>query len=790
MKSDDDAEAAPLFVVPAPPRVSPPAPRAFATVDPAMSAAAAAAAALAPRAPRLRADRAAAPRGFLAGSPRLLVLRRRPGVVPPGWRAPSRAVLVAPPRAALDLGAPHSRGDPSPPDSSSSSDASAPLDLDLGAVLARVRVALGVDDPSSDPSAGMIWGEGRNLGMPARWCLRHLGASFAEESTGPELSYVSGHLGGSGEVWETDFTGYTQALCLDDREAALLSGWVRTNFWARPEAADVLDRALVSQVTADEDSEDSAIKNAYVVSLRCSDGGLVTARVTVCADTFLPAGMTCRVCGDVERWTFERWTAAEWGTRYPARVVLANSGGGDQTFDMHPRGFRRNPGVPVEWFDRPTSGGGSDSIGSIGGFLPGSVAFLPGVPPEVSVVSGHRSSHVLVRPLIDGKDVGPFILDTGASGLVISRAAANRLKLRAFGEVHVSGVAGKVPCRFRRAAAVTLGPIRIDRPVFMEMDVGGIVGGASEPVAGIVGFDAFKCAVCEVGPGGAPVRLHDPRAFRYPPTWTWHELVMVSNVPHVRAAFEVPSRSAEAPEDRSEATEESSDASSESSESPGGTSPVRRSEIFMIDSGAGGADCIFHARAVDALGLEAMLPPVTGAGARRGSSRVRGVGGSAGESSGSTRAYRGEMARLDLEPMAAREVEAAEGEVEAAPRRVVGGRGGSFSNLSVLLAADAGFDLSEHSVGLICANALGARRVVYDLPNRRLALLVDGEDDPPPRDASIFEATTRSSAFGAADDESDGSLPRKEPPGFVAGIVESVKGLAGERRGSALGREE
>jgi hypothetical protein len=222
----------------------------------------------------------------------------------------------------------------------------------------------------------------------------------------------------------------------------------------------------------------------------------------------------------------------------------------------------------------------------------------------------------------------------------------------------------------------------------------------------------------------------------------------------------------------------------------------------MIDSGAGGADCIFHARAVEALGLEAMLPPVTGAGARRGSSRVRGVGGSAGESSGSTRAYRGEMARLDLEPMAAREVEAAEGEVAAAPRRrVVGGRGGSFSNLSVLLAADAGFDLSEHSVGLICANALGARRVVYDLPNRRLALLVDGEDDPPPRDASIFEATTNASnAFGAADDESDGSLPRKEPPGFeppgfeppgfVAGIVESVKGLAGERRGSALGREE
>ena len=51
--------------------------------------------------------------------------------------------------------------------------------------------------------------------------------------------------------------------------------------------------------------------------------------------------------------------------------------------------------------------------------------------------------------------------------------------------------------------------------------------------------------------------------------------------------------------------------------------------------------------------------------------------------------------------------------------------------LDVLLAADAGFDLSEHSVGLICANALNTRRVVYDVPNRRVALLVDGVDVSP-----------------------------------------------------------
>jgi hypothetical protein len=64
-----------------------------------------------------------------------------------------------------------------------------------------------------------------------------------------------------------------------------------------------------------------------------------------------------------------------------------------------------------------------------------------------------------------------------------------------------------------------------------------------------------------------------------------------------------------------------------------------------------------------------------------------------------------------------------------APPRVLPGDGGAFTNLDVLLASDAGFDLSEHSCGLLCANALNARRVVYDLPNRRFALLHDGVDE-------------------------------------------------------------
>ena len=58
------------------------------------------------------------------------------------------------------------------------------------------------------------------------------------------------------------------------------------------------------------------------------------------------------------------------------------------------------------------------------------------------------SDHVLVRPYINGRDVGPFILDTGASGLVLDQRVADDLDLATFGEVHVSGVSTKVKCAF------------------------------------------------------------------------------------------------------------------------------------------------------------------------------------------------------------------------------------------------------------------------------------------------------------------------------------------------------
>jgi hypothetical protein len=51
--------------------------------------------------------------------------------------------------------------------------------------------------------------------------------------------------------------------------------------------------------------------------------------------------------------------------------------------------------------------------------------------------------------------------------------------------------------------------------------------------------------------------------------------------------------------------------------------------------------------------------------------------------------------------------------------------------LKTLLANGSGFDLSEFGVGMVCANVLNSRRVVYDMPNRRMCLF---EEEKKPND--------------------------------------------------------
>jgi|TARA_B110000003_G_scaffold276574_1_gene324049 hypothetical protein len=521
--------------------------------------------------------------------------------------------------------------------------------VDLDRALERARDAVN----ANENLAYGLWGHGKHLGLPAKWYLRVDDDGFVEETMNAELCYVSGRAKGrAGGCWEVDFSGYAQALELDDAEASTMSAWTRSGYWATQECVNE-HLELTLRDRTEEDARDGVVRMG--MKLR---GGRVTSELTLDATAWTPKKLAVAVCGDEDLWTFDDWTTSACGVTYARTTKLYGANGGVQEFiaDGVARG-RGKEGRKI--FEKPT-------------IATPTVTVDPDSSSEVQVIRA-SSSHVLVEPLIDGKSAGPFILDTGASGLVITPKAAKTLGLRAFGEVHVSGVSGRVPCQFRRGNKLKLGPLTLQKPLFMEMGLDGIVSGASKPIAGIIGFDAFKSAILSVSEGGERVNIYDSRQLSaIDEDWAWQELRLVSNVPHVAATFS-------------------------------GVNDAHKTEpnIFMIDSGAGGADVIFHSKAVDELGLSDLLDSE----GRRVSSRVRGVSGANGESGGATLTYRTTMEWLQLVSADAK------------------GECVRFENIDTLLASGEGFSLSEHSCGMICARLLGKKTIVYDVPRRRIAFI-------------------------------------------------------------------
>lgn len=80
---------------------------------------------------------------------------------------------------------------------------------------------------------------------------------------------------------------------------------------------------------------------------------------------------------------------------------------------------------------------------------------------RVCFASSHRYFPEATTCSADGNCGSPRLWTAGASGLVIERAAADRLRLPCIGEIHVSGVAGKTRSCFRRSSSIQVATLSI-----------------------------------------------------------------------------------------------------------------------------------------------------------------------------------------------------------------------------------------------------------------------------------------------------------------------------------------
>ena len=123
-------------------------------------------------------------------------------------------------------------------------------------------------------------------------------------------------------------------------------------------------------------------------------------------------------------------------------------------------------------------------------------------------------SHLRVHALINGKDVGWFILDSGSAVMIIDKAIADELHLDKVSKGTGIGVGGTVESSGRTVRKFELGPLTIRNLTFGDFDMSQIVGKSNPHIAGVIGTNFFRRAVVELDWKGPHVRAFDRRTYK------------------------------------------------------------------------------------------------------------------------------------------------------------------------------------------------------------------------------------------------------------------------------------
>ncbi|CAI5980556.1 unnamed protein product [Closterium sp. NIES-65] len=329
-------------------------------------------------------------------------------------------------------------------------------------------------------------------------------------------------------VWDVDTAGRVSSLDLDDHEVYLLSVWLRSSLWLLPPvASSALEiRAVGGEEEIGEGGLVVGIPNGMRMEIDAhvaADDRVILAinligrevimYVAVHRSDWLPRVAVVKAYGALETFTFTQWApvAPDCPFLLPATVHRSTSAGAQQSFSSARTSLLPPGPAHILLHEKEASDSEFNEASeeaspfSFSYDIPGSqtvpsplscfpeASFDESAPAEVELFQSN-SGHLLVRPRINGQDVGAqptthhpslshlsllphtpcpacsyFILDSGASCFTIEPAVADGLGLSSFGCVHTVTVHGPAECAFRRADSVQLGPLSIANALFVDV---------------------------------------------------------------------------------------------------------------------------------------------------------------------------------------------------------------------------------------------------------------------------------------------------------------------------------
>lgn len=279
------------------------------------------------------------------------------------------------------------------------------------------------------------------------------------------------------------------------QEKVLLAESIRSGAWLMEGAP--LERSVWISGAGDD--------RRYVLELR-TKAGIVAARVVIDPRTWRPE--SAAVAWDAGDRTFRFADYVELGGGLIPGRVTSGYKGREQTWKttrVAPEGGVFGP-PPFEGidYDRTAS----------------------------AVMAGTRGSdedgHLFVRPLVDGREMGWFHVDTGAPFMILDTAVADELGLpvvRAMGARTV-----------RRVPEFRVGQLILKDRLVLVQDLSGFTAPDSSRRAGVLGGPVFEAAVVEFDYSGKRLSVYAPTGF--PESVSDWQSLSVEGAPVIEASFD------------------------------------------------------------------------------------------------------------------------------------------------------------------------------------------------------------------------------------------------------------
>ncbi|MCE9558501.1 MAG: aspartyl protease family protein [Armatimonadetes bacterium] len=309
----------------------------------------------------------------------------------------------------------------------------------------------------------------------------------------PEVTAFDGK-----KMWVVGSSGVGHTVFAGAADFSVIPMMVMTGQWKMPQSP--------LQMTA-------TTTNSFTLRLRES-GQAVSLLLDPLTNN--PIEMTHWGADGVDKWTLSNYKTQH-GITFPGHVEVH---GGGQAISLD---FESAAVLPAEGdFKMPSPDG--------------SATYIKGAKPEIEVM--RRFGYLFVKPLVAGKDVGWFILDSGADVMVLDPAIARELGAKKIGVQPTAGVTATVDLDIFRGPTFQLGPVRLKSPAFFGLDLADIGKALEIKLGGIVGYDFFARCGVDIDPSAKVIGVYPPDAFVAPQNVNWVPMDFNSNVPVVSAKFE------------------------------------------------------------------------------------------------------------------------------------------------------------------------------------------------------------------------------------------------------------